>query len=51
VSGIAVICLAHLARCRGGTEIPVAGTALMVAPYYILEAAVQRVAAHLVANA
>jgi hypothetical protein len=42
LSGIAVICLAHLGPCLSGTEIRQnAGTALAVAAYYILKAAVQ----------
>jgi len=51
LSDIAVICLAHLAPCLGGTEFRQnAGTAQVVAPYYILKAAAQCVAANLVAN-
>jgi hypothetical protein len=51
LSGIAVICLARRAPFLGGTEIRQnAGTSLAVAPYYILKAAVQCVAANLVAK-
>jgi hypothetical protein len=51
LSGIAVICLAQLARALAALSSGKnAGTALVVAHYYILKAAVQCVAANLVAN-